>query len=81
MLGERLPSLNDGPLFGVLDDCPAGALLDIGYDHVGMGLARAPGLEAPGDASCDQQSRAGRSVSRAALRCPQLSSVDAPNLR
>jgi hypothetical protein len=34
---------------------PPGGLGDVGDEHVGMSLARAPGLEAPGDAPCNQR--------------------------
>jgi hypothetical protein len=54
MLGKRLPSLDHGTLFVVLHDCPAGAFLDVGHDHVGMGLAGTPHIEAAGNATCNQ---------------------------
>jgi hypothetical protein len=55
MLGEWLPALDHRAFLVVLDNRPAGAFLDIRNDHVGMRLARAPGLKAADDAACDQR--------------------------
>ena len=54
MLGKRLPSLDHRALFVVLDNRPAGALLDVWEDQAGIRLVAPPDLEAPGDAACDQ---------------------------
>jgi hypothetical protein len=55
IVGEGLPALDHGAPFVVLDNRPAGALLDIGHDHVGMRLAGTPGLKPAGDATRNQR--------------------------
>jgi hypothetical protein len=42
MVGEELPALDHGALFVVLDNRPAGALLDVWEDQSGIGLVGPP---------------------------------------